>query len=367
MPISELPAHIEELTAQCIDDRLHARGHLTTECVTSLRVEPLQTEGIGFLSALARLHITYDRPVDLPRTMIVKAEIENPACRKFVDSFHGFQREIWFFENIAPHSPIRLPRVFDTHFVEDAPMLLMEDLGGGIQGDQVAGLDPQHVRATIENIARFHARWWGLRDPLLANAEPWLSRPFTDFVEAYRAAWPGYLELHAETLRGRGWDRLGAEIGERFPEFAGVEVGGPLTLVHFDLRADNLLFDVPDTGTRAIMLDWQQIHAASGSFDFARLVAGSLSSDHRRQLAGELFELWHGTLLEGGVADYSREQAWHEVRLAVGLCMIIAVGHEQLRRSSGNRRALALSDVMRERFFSAAEELDSLGALSDLQ
>ena len=109
MPISELPAHIEDLTAQCIDDRLHARGHLTTECVTSLRVEPLKTEGIGFLSALARLHITYDRPVDLPRTMIVKAEIENPAGRKFVESF-----QIWFFENIAPHSPIRLPRVFDS-------------------------------------------------------------------------------------------------------------------------------------------------------------------------------------------------------------------------------------------------------------
>ncbi len=100
-------------------------------------------QGVGFLSGRARVTLTYDQAEEgAPASVVVKLPTNIKAGADFAESTHAYEREIRFYREVAPRTPIRVPRMFAT-IMEPADkvfILVMEDLKGLTVGDQVAGM-----------------------------------------------------------------------------------------------------------------------------------------------------------------------------------------------------------------------------------
>src|SRR5207237_314627 len=74
-----------------------------------------------------------------------------------------------------------------------------------------------------------------------------------------------------------GGMELGEQLAEKMLALLDRAAGRPCSIVHSDLRADNLRFDPDRPGDGVIVLDWQLIFRGLALFDVARLVGGSLA------------------------------------------------------------------------------------------
>ncbi len=70
----------------------------------------------------------------------------------------------------------------------------------------------------------------------------------------------------------------------------------PRTLVHGDLRADNLLLDEPGSEDEVLILDWKTATRSLGAIDVAMLIGGSEPPPERAGHYQELFDSWLVTL-----------------------------------------------------------------------
>ena len=133
------PRTIEEISAPWLTDVLRGAGILRRVIVRAVDIQAIG-EGLGFLRGRARVTISYDQHEDgAPASVVVKLPASNKAGSDFAESLHAYEREIRFYREVAPRTPIRVPRVFAT-IMEPADsvfILVMEDLNGLTVGDQV--------------------------------------------------------------------------------------------------------------------------------------------------------------------------------------------------------------------------------------
>ena len=99
-----------------------------------------------------------------------------------------------------------------------------------------------------------------------------------------------------------------------------------------------------------------------GAYDLARLVGGSLAPSERGGHHEELVDCWHRGLLAGGVAGYTREDAWHDYRLSAIMAMLNPVLYNYIYKSGGARGA-ALAAAMTTRLFGDLIECDAEAAI----
>ncbi len=141
---------------------LRTGGCLTQANIVAIAVQALGQE-VGFLDGLARLHLTYDHDErGAPAAVVVKVPSREAAYRQIGNRYHAYERELRFYGDVAPGSPIRLPRCFYRGMDQaaDAYLLVLEDLGSLTAGDQVRGLTQAQAQAAVETIGRLHACWW---------------------------------------------------------------------------------------------------------------------------------------------------------------------------------------------------------------
>jgi hypothetical protein len=103
-------------------------------------------EGIGFLSCVARVALEDDR--DLPEALasvVVKLEPGAGGFRDIGVGLHAFEREIRFYQEVAPTAPIRLARMFYAATQPPDYAIAMGDLSLAEQGDQL--VDPHRSGA----------------------------------------------------------------------------------------------------------------------------------------------------------------------------------------------------------------------------
>src|SRR5262245_23569686 len=193
------PRTIEEISAPWMTEVLRGAGILQRATVREVDVHAIG-EGVGFLSGRARVTLSYDQAESgVPATVVVKL----PACIKagmeVAESTHAYEREIRVYREVAPHTAIRVPRMFATIMepAESVFILVMEDLKGLTAGDQVIGMSRAEVLAAVETIAPLHAQWW---DGERLQGLPWVPSVEQQLKmlgltpEAIRKAWPLFLE-----------------------------------------------------------------------------------------------------------------------------------------------------------------------------
>jgi hypothetical protein len=348
------PKTVEDISALWMTDVLRGAGVLRRATVRAVDVHAIG-QGVGFLSGRARVTISYDQFEEgAPASVVVKLPASVQESVAFAESAHAYEREIRFYREVAPCTPIRVPRMFATIMepADNVFILVMEDLKDLTVGDQVIGMSRVEVLAAVETIAPLHALWWNGDQ---RQALPWVPSVEQQLTmlsltpEAIRMAWPLFLESFGDSLPPSG-RALGERIIRHLEGILAAFVKGTRTLVHFDYRADNLFIDGRTQLPRIVVLDWQLAMWGPGAYDVARLAGGSVLPAERGGHHEEIVECWHKGLVVGGVTGYSSEEAWRDYRLGAVVAMLNPVLFHYMFKTGGER-GTALGAAMTERFF----------------
>ena len=151
----------------------------------------------------------------------------------------AYAREISFYRELAERIGGPLPACHLALYDETEGWftLVLEDIAGAEQGDQIAGCGPDEARLALQALARIHAPVLG---DLHVGAASWLNQPSPLNQSLLTALLPGFLERYGDRIAPEH-----AEVCERFVAVADAWAADrrpPLGLVHGDYRLDNLLF-----------------------------------------------------------------------------------------------------------------------------
>jgi len=351
------PTDPREIDPAWLDWHLREANALGDTTVVGVTTESLG-KSVGFLSRMARIAPQYSTDTAAaPASLVIKLETKDPKLRDIADRLHAFDREIGFYRDMAPHVPTRLARVYASGAEDDVSWLLLEDLSRLAPGDQVRGLSNRQVEMALRHIGAVHAASW--EDPTLEKHD-WL--PAHDFLfdDDFDETWPRFRE-HYELRIGHEATALLERVLERQDLLEARIAERPYTLVHGDLRADNLLLGDEGTDEEVLILDWQTATRSLAPIDVAQLIGGSEPPPERAGHYRGLFTGWLETLRTHGVTHYREDDAYRDLCLGLLTCMRIPL---QAFKGLGGpdfatARTAQLADVLILRHTSAALEFDA--------
>jgi len=338
---SPIPQQLEDLTPDWLTHALKEQGHLCDARVASVEIE-LLGEGEGFMGVVARLHLGYEGESGAaPATLIVKLPSGTDSNRMIAELVGAYWREIHFYRELTEEVPIPTPRHFYSALTADPmrpwldtimrvvdrmpgwfvdPMmahakgmmgrsehrylLLMEDLAPATPGDQLAGGTPETCEKVLKAAAKVHAGFW--QNPILDPCF-WL----TDLSVTARIRHRMYCEARVAFL-----DQFGKRLGDfgrdvmEWHDRNGVRLQRtlhletPRTLIHGDLRLDNIFFNESGADTQVIFADWQLMGRGPGAYDIAYLLSGALAEDISPSTEEALLRHYWDELEHNGVANY---------------------------------------------------------------
>ena len=218
-----------------------------------------------------------------------------------------YEREASFFNDIAGLVDVPKPTCYFADVVPATgeTIVLLEDLGEYRPGDQVAGVTVDEVGDIIEAIVPLHAAFWCRTDiPLLHDT----MRIDTSYVEPFLIGMDATWERGAHEFS----DDIAPSVVPHLPHYAGHmrslmrQMGTfPQTVVHGDVRVDNILFAERPGHHPVMVIDWQAIMVSNPLHDLAYLLSQSLDVELRRAHETELVEHYHDTLGRHGVAGFT--------------------------------------------------------------
>lgn len=332
--------------------------------VREFRLEQIAI-GIGLLGRSYRAHLVGDP--DAPTSVVLKFPTSDVLARVAVcENLELYLSEVRFYQEIGPASLLPPARCYFAGFDERTHdfLLVLEDLGGKRVADQILGCTVADAEVVVDAIAGLHAHWW---ESSRFASLPWLKTFSTPVFLAgltanFEAAWPLFLQ------------RVGPDLspsmlafGERFatlmPWFLQELNRPPHTLLHGDLRLDQMFFGVEPDDPAVTALDWQLTQKGRGAYDLAYFLTQSLDADTRRSCETQLIERYSERLAERGV-DYPRDQLRRDYRITTAWCFaypVVAAG----RIDIANDRQLRLLRAIIDNAVAAIEDHDALALRPD--
>ncbi|MEM8906018.1 MAG: phosphotransferase [Actinomycetota bacterium] len=358
--VRPLPSDPAAITAEWLTTVLRGSGALDADgSVASITRTPVG-EGVGMLSEIEFLHLTYEGAADdAPDSVVAKFPTANEQNRAVAQQYDVYRREVLYYAELDPHNDAPGPAVHlsamhdDGHFV-----IVMENLSGYDLGDQVVGATLAQTEAGIDLLARQHASFWGR---MTEEEHGWLPRASGSF--------------HADNMfQGAqfGWDPMLATFGDVVPPAVRDMRDGfvatirslqeqldrdPVTLTHGDFRMDNLFFGTDDEHHPVTIIDWQGPLRSRGIHDVAYLLSQSTQIEVRRAHERELVRRYVEGLAAAGVAGYGFDEAWNDYRAAVLYLWCYAVVIAGTLDSANERGVRWMTEMLR-RNATAIEDLD---------
>ncbi len=256
--------------------------------------------------------VEFDDLEGATRSLYVKLPARELAPRVFANTLGYWHLECTFCARVAPHVPVRVPRVEAVVERGSRFVLLLEDLSAlpgarlFVNTDMAAGTTVAQARLCIAALAEIHAGFQGLdragRDRLLPLAlHPYLAPTKraamrtlnrTAIGKARRNA-PEIVTAGVADTYERALDRWDALIAHWYAE--------PLTLVHGDSHLANCFqYDTPD-GPSVGLLDFQGVHWSKGIRDVAYFLIHSLDTDLLAETEGALIDCYLEEMSRRGV------------------------------------------------------------------
>ncbi len=371
-----IPEQLDDLTPAWLTDALQAEGEIpATTRVVSVEREMLG-EGAGFLGDIARLTLAYEGG-DGPGSVVAK--LPKLANRSMGELLGAYERESCFYAELAAELPLATPHMYYGAFDRDAAserqaaamsmadrtprflasrmtqlakwissrkkrryILLLEDLQGAELGDQVAGIPPERCARVLREVARMHAAFWSsttiegrfwllpldidarIRHALFRDSNPAFRKQFAHLVDnRFERALQWAEEHGAQAVR---------ELQRR----------APVTLLHCDLRLDNVAF----RGDTPVVFDWQLVRRGAAAYDVAYFLSGA-SPDLSPQDETDLLREYHTALGELGVRDYAFEAFERDYQLGLLTAMQTLTSLDQM--DLGDGRGIPLMEAWFER------------------
>jgi hypothetical protein len=388
--VGDFPRTVEEISTEWLSGALG--GPVTGFEMTKL-------EG-GLFAETLRLHsISYAGEAgDLPPSVVIKMAHPDADQRAMALGNNAYLKELRFFEDLAPDVPLRSPGLYasasDGSPQAEFFILVMEDLSVHSkvfnQVDDTPSADFA-LKQALE-LAEFHAQYWESSEVTL----PWLGQPDGryQFVldslarlaagewDSIRAAWKqmcrrdlfeGPDDQPLEELIAR---LCGPQCEAIIDAISDLLSSRPLTVLHGDLRVDNLFRTDPALGKGAeesalTYIDWQLIHAGPPGVEFTVAWMGSLEPEVRR-LDLEMLRQYHARLveLEPAAAAYTYEMLVEDYALSccvywlavLGAVPTIAGGLDE----SGDQRTRDLFHIAGIRSKAALRELNCAALIEQI-
>lgn len=358
MPLKD-PMHPDEVTPEWLTHALRSGGAVKKAKVVSVDRDILG-QGVGFLSSVVRARMEYDGEEEgAPSSVVVKIEPEDGEFQEFGDELDAFQREIRFYREVAVNVPARLPKVYYAVDKPPAYSMVMEDLSSLTPGDQLVGMHKSQVMDTVSVMAKIQASYWNNSALQELNWMPVTNSMGKDFNQK----WDSFVEHYGELVGSEG-----LAVGEKLRgslDWKKNEIEHrPKTIVHSDLREDNILFGPENSDSHIIILDWQLTIRSIGAFDVARVISGSEIPKERTGHQFEILRKWHNTLIEQGVRDYPWDDAVYDFRLGM-LAFLCYPVHFHTAVIDSEGRTQELAHAIFSRSFRSAAEIDAGSILPD--
>jgi aminoglycoside/choline kinase family phosphotransferase len=145
-------------------------------------------------------------------------------------------------------------------------------------------------------------------------------------------------------------EKLSIPITDRvrqFGEWAAVELRTvmqrlfyepPLTVIHHDFQADNLLFGRTSESVPLVVIDWQMLVRGRGPVDLAYLLSGSVDPEDRRRHELDLVSRYAVSWRQPGFGATTLSNAWRTIappcccrRSGLALAVGLHSGHDSHR------------------------------------
>ena len=315
-------------------------------------------EGAGIIGQVTRATFSAEGE---QRSAILKFPSNAAENRGVAMHYNMYGREVSFYRDFAQHIPVRVPACDFVGFDPQTHdfVLVLEDLQGYRLGDQVQGATLADAQAAVTAIARMHAATWQVDLPgLLSHNNP----AQVDGMKAgFELGWPVVQERLAHLIPDAA-----AEKGHLLPGNVAALLdkmtAGPQSLVHADVRLDNLFFGTSESDPIAL-IDWQSVCSSCGEQDLAYFLTQSLPTQLLESDGESLINQYHQELLEQGVKDYSLDACRDRYRTSALYLMCYAVvisGTLDL----GNERGAALGAALLGRSLKALDNLDAFALLT---
>lgn len=302
-----VPADLDAISPAWLTGVLQERDG--SEHARAVRVESETIAvGEGFAGSLGRIKIEYEpdsKPG--PVTLIAKMPSTHLSTRKLLTALGVYEREVRFYQNIAPEIPMRTPKCFLAEWDAESCgfVILLEDLANLRPQDQIVGCPIDDAELVVTELAKFHASLWD--NPLLGD---WDWTPIWDtgaatFEESYAVWWRRLQQRFPDAIL----DDFRKTAGLLGPHVASIKTRlsqHPVTLAHGDYRLDNMFFEDADSGGSLVVFDWQAIRVGRAAYDLAYFLGTSITVEDRRAHQGRLKSLYYETLLNTGAAGYSQ-------------------------------------------------------------
>ena len=357
-----IPKRTKRITSEWLNTVLHDSGYLKDVYIESISREPWGA-GEGLSSDMARLTITYDKESpELPMTMIVKMPTTFRTALTIALQYNIYEKEIRFYNEVAPKSPIRVPEVIysDIDSENKKFILILEDCSNYKQIDQIEGLNQEQTILIIDAIADFHARWWDAPD---LYSFDWVSKPRDKYsmslIDTYRNNWDLAIKSKEfKEILPEGSQKVGEKIYKHFPWLVTDNPDEDLTIAHFDFRADNFFFDFENKENPLIVCDWGSASVSGGILDIAYLLGNSLKIDLRRKIEKKMINHYIKQLEKKGITGFDFDYSWDfYLKSLMTYAFIPVLEYTQLDIS--NPRATELFKSMTKRQFTAISDNDA--------
>ena len=315
----------------------------------SLEIDSVQSIGTGQMSQ--SLRVTFQENGGGAETVVVKLASDDPTSRATGVGLGAYRREVAFYQNLAARIGGPLP---ECHFAEYDQAegwftIVLEDIAGATQGDQIAGCSVEDARIAVRELAHIHAPVLG---DLALGASDWLNLPNPLNQALLTQLLPVFFERYERRI-----EPAHAEVCERFVPSSDAwwaDQRPPLGLVHGDYRPDNLLFG---NGTCKVV-DWQTVAWGASTIDLSYFIGGALVVEDRRAHEQELVGLYHDTLVAQGVEGFSRERCWEDYRRMTFQALVMAIAASMVVQRTERGDEMFMTNLAR-----AAQQIIDLDAL----
>ena len=324
----------ETLNRLLVDDC--PTGGLRLPIVSDVRLPGIDFESSNCTNFLLEVEfVDGGSRADLPRTLYVKIPCPEMATRVFGNALGFWELETRFCTHVAPHMPIRTPRVYAAARKGARFVLVLEDLGEAsdvelfTNREMARGTTVARARLVLKTFARLHAHFLGRslsdRERILPaayntyTARRWRSLTHAlnvmSLAPAHRAAPELITEHIVDTcqLALRRWD-----------DVLRAWYQGPLTLVHGDSHLGNCFEYLDEGAARVGMIDFQAVHWSKGMRDVQYFLINSLEPDLLEASEDDLIRFYCDQLAENGV-ELSLAEAHEQYRAFTYQTLMVGV------------------------------------------
>lgn len=313
--------------------------------------------GNGTSTQVWRIHIGYNVAGSggAPPTLIVKLPSAERPDSVTEGDLIGCAREGAAYRFLGDTPPMRIPRCYHAANEGVRFDLVIEDLGEDARpGDQIAGCSAEDAALVVRELAALHAAYWrsdkldGLDWPMRMQAIGGTIAPF----------YAGGIEV-LRNGAGKDWDAGMFELIEAVAPLVApfLQSEPATTLIHGELRVDNVLFEAD--GKRACLIDLAGMSIGDPQRDLAYFLTGSLDPADRRACERALVAD-HAATIRAVDPDYSDEAAWDAYRANAIAGLIYTVAAARVIPETPHNAALLTA--LARRNVAAITDLDGIAA-----